>query len=368
MKTPVLSIVIPAFNTGIYAKRLLTSIKETCQDLDFEVIVINDGSTDSTAEEFKFYLKKLRIPHNLISQENRGHGPSCNLGLEIAEGKFIIFVDSDDWIDSTLLDSLHSFDSKTDVMIGGLVYESGSANTSIFHPCLQNGLLRADSEQIKNHLLVNWATPAGRIYRLESLRKSEVKFPNTQIFSDVGFCLALYRSGLKFSISKNSWYHYDISRNGQSLRESSPRVMQLLPSLAHGLNFVNAERSTDDLYVRIYVWKHIVSWTGRVSRLKRNRIQSMNKLWKFPRKNRVRGLGSSTVRIFSQSSNRKAFLVRSSILLRGFPVIVYFIVVRIFKNIDWALSRILLQPYGLYSKMRSLAINSVSKIVGRLES
>ena len=100
-KDILVSIIIPIYNAAAYLKRCLDSVlRQTFQNL--EIILVNDGSQDESLEICKEYAHKdLRI--YVLSIKNSGVSVSRNLALDIARGKYIRFVDSDDWItcDST---------------------------------------------------------------------------------------------------------------------------------------------------------------------------------------------------------------------------------------------------------------------------
>src|SRR5215510_13897684 len=88
---PIFSIIIPTYNRLPYLKKTLDSIWEQ-SFTDFEVIVVDDGSTDGTAD----YLRELGGSVELLRQENRGPGAARNLGVMHARGEYIAFLDSDD--------------------------------------------------------------------------------------------------------------------------------------------------------------------------------------------------------------------------------------------------------------------------------
>lgn len=93
-----LSIIIPAYNTEAYLDECLEScFKQNLSESKYEIIVINDGSTDSTGE----IAAKWASEHSnikVISQKNQGQSVARNAGLDVAEGKYIMFIDSDDYI------------------------------------------------------------------------------------------------------------------------------------------------------------------------------------------------------------------------------------------------------------------------------
>ena len=96
MKT--LSFVIPAYNSGRFLDKCIPSmlLPELVDKL--EIIVVNDGSTDTTAETAGKYCARYPDTVRLISQENKGHGGALNTGCAAATGKYLKVIDADDWI------------------------------------------------------------------------------------------------------------------------------------------------------------------------------------------------------------------------------------------------------------------------------
>ena len=98
------SIIIPAYNVESYIRKCVESvIVQTYKDL--EVIVINDGSTDSTFSQL-MELKEKDSRIKVISWPNQGLSAARNLGIEISNGDFIFFLDGDDWLDSTCVERM----------------------------------------------------------------------------------------------------------------------------------------------------------------------------------------------------------------------------------------------------------------------
>ena len=92
------SVIIPVYNVELYLLKCLDSLKN--QSLkEIEIICINDGSTDSSGKILDEYLKKdNRI--QVINKINEGQGIARNIGIDIAKGEYIGFVDPDDWINA----------------------------------------------------------------------------------------------------------------------------------------------------------------------------------------------------------------------------------------------------------------------------
>ena len=105
--TPIVSVIIPVYNVEPYLKDCLDSVaNQTLKDI--EIICINDGSTDNSLEILNEYAKK-DSRFIVLTQENQGQGVARNKGVELAKGKYIQFVDPDDWVELDMLETLYNF-------------------------------------------------------------------------------------------------------------------------------------------------------------------------------------------------------------------------------------------------------------------
>lgn len=100
-----ISVIIPIYNVEKYLKRCLDSVlKQTYQNI--EIILIDDGSTDTSgliADEYSKQYKNINVVH----KRNEGIGQTRNLGIQMAKGEYILFVDSDDYIDENMIEQMH---------------------------------------------------------------------------------------------------------------------------------------------------------------------------------------------------------------------------------------------------------------------
>lgn len=103
MDDKILSVVIPAYNMEKFIKRTLDSL--ICDEYmkDLEVLIIDDGSKDNTAQIAQEYVNRYPKTFILVSKENGGHGSALNKGIELATGKYYRPLDADDWVDTAAL-------------------------------------------------------------------------------------------------------------------------------------------------------------------------------------------------------------------------------------------------------------------------
>lgn len=118
MIKPDISIIIPAYNAEQYIGQCLDSILSQDGAPDFEIIVVNDGSTDNTPQivrEYGYTNHNIRM----ITQKNRGVSVARNNGLACANGRFITFVDADDRVGASYTQMVHYFEEPDSISVRG---------------------------------------------------------------------------------------------------------------------------------------------------------------------------------------------------------------------------------------------------------
>lgn len=101
-----ISVIVPVYNTKAYLKKCITSIIGSTYE-NLQIILIDDGSTDDSSGICDYFsAKDSRI--EVLHKRNGGASSARNLGLEKARGEYIVFVDSDDYIDSKLIENLYN--------------------------------------------------------------------------------------------------------------------------------------------------------------------------------------------------------------------------------------------------------------------
>jgi len=127
-----ISVVIPVYNTELYLERSIQSVlNQTLKEL--EIICIDDSSTDNSLNilnEFKKKDSRIKIVH---LDENKGPSITRNTGINIANGEFIGFLDSDDYIDERFFENLYQYTTNYDIVVGTFVRSINGSDKYIHH-------------------------------------------------------------------------------------------------------------------------------------------------------------------------------------------------------------------------------------------
>lgn len=201
MKQPAISIIVPVYNAEKYLRRCIDSILS--QSLtDFELILIDDGSTDRSphiCDEYATRDKRIKLIH----KKNAGVSAARNDGLDIAQGEFITFVDSDDWVDVNYLKSL--YDNKAyDYIIGTFINEpQGKVQY------LEEGEFFGDN--LKEYVSVTHLSngyPWGKLFKSKIISENILRFKNIKVYEDLLFCLEYVRNCSSIYCMSKANYHY----------------------------------------------------------------------------------------------------------------------------------------------------------------
>lgn len=207
MKKVNVSIIVPVYNVEKFLDRCLESlINQTLKNI--EIICINDGSTDNSSKILNNYtLKDSRIV--IINQENQGQSIARNKGMEIANGEYIGFVDSDDWVDLDFFEKLYNAakDNDCDIAASGII-RLHKLNKK-FHLKFENQSIT--SEVNKKFELCDVPEMSyiwNKIYKLEKIRKFNLKFKEKMYFEDVIFTPQVLFYSDKLITVPGTFYYY----------------------------------------------------------------------------------------------------------------------------------------------------------------
>lgn len=203
-----ITVIVPIYNTEKFLDRCLGSIlNQTYGDL--EVLLVNDGSTDKTADVCRRYCEKDRRFH-YFWKENGGDSSARNLALQHATGKYVGFVDSDDWIAPDYLESMKKcFDRfECDVVISGKSITDGEKVLSITEPDRECVITKQEAAEHfwDPEYYPLWNTQWNKLY----IREKITKPCNTKMTCgmDLHFNMMYFCGIDKIAFNKNHGYYY----------------------------------------------------------------------------------------------------------------------------------------------------------------
>ena len=218
-----LTVVVPVYKVEQYINKCLESLIVPEEQMErLEVLVINDGTPDNSAIMAKEFEKKYPQIFRVIDKENGGHGSCCNVGLKEANGKYIHFLDSDDWFDESFSLYLERLEHENaDVIFTKHVdeyVEDGVANIHQFN-IEYNKTYNVDSFDFKKVGPFFFSLHECS-YRTELLRKNEVHFREKVSYDDTILRMAALPNLKSISLYDQTLYHYLLGRTGQTMEQS----------------------------------------------------------------------------------------------------------------------------------------------------
>lgn len=183
---PLVSIVMPVYNVDKYLVQALDSLKNQTYK-NFEVICVDDGSTDNSVSILKAYSNSDNR-FSFVQQTNQYAGVARNNGMKYASGKYIMFLDSDDIFEKNMLSVLvkNAEKNNTDIIFFGFYHfkESIKKRSLMGIPFTCKGVTSA-REHEKNLFQIGQAVPWNRFYNLEFVKKTGLQFQALQSNNDV---------------------------------------------------------------------------------------------------------------------------------------------------------------------------------------
>lgn len=216
-----LTVVVPVYKVEPYIDKCLSSLvlRNPVLMEALEVLIVNDGTLDNSAEMSREYVKRYPGTFRQIDKENGGHGSAWNVGLEEATGKYLRFLDSDDWL--TDLDRLIGDleDCDADIVFNPFVKEYLDNGQSVIVDTLPaRGVSRIDPEE--------WGTSGwgydnvnfwSATYKTAILKPLQPLFAEKTSFDDYIITWAPLVHGRTYMCLDYPVYHYLLGRSGQSI-------------------------------------------------------------------------------------------------------------------------------------------------------
>lgn len=240
-----ISIILPVYNASPYLKQCIESIlKQTY--INFELIIINDGSTDNSLEiciEFENLDNRIL----LINQENKGIGFTRNLGLEKASGEYIYWVDADDWIEKDTIEILYNAINQysANIAVCGYVEEYNSTKKIYRNDKSIKVLNKVDFYEkiiLEDNL---------KSYLWDKLCKKQVfenvTFPENRYFEDYSVLYKIAYNTEKIVLVNQAKYHYRQHNNSICRFSNSKKEYDFFLAIREKIDFLSKTSNLGDL-------------------------------------------------------------------------------------------------------------------------
>ncbi|WP_208558910.1 glycosyltransferase family 2 protein [Marinilactibacillus kalidii] len=225
MDKPLVSVIIPTYNVERYIEECMdTVLAQTYESL--EVIVIDDGSTDATPYLLKQYEKNVSLT---LNKQNKGQGAIRNQGIEQATGDYLLFVDSDDWIEKNTIETLVFKAQQTEadlVRFNGQSFFDGAEQyeKSVdynFSSVLEEHVVYEGETLLDKNLKAYSASPCLYMVKKALLDAKHIRFPEGVLHEDEYFTTKVFISSKTMIYVDKIFYHRRY-RVASTMTESTP--------------------------------------------------------------------------------------------------------------------------------------------------
>lgn len=209
-KTPMVSVIVPVYNVERFLAQCLDSVLgQTFKD--FEIVCIDDGSTDASSEILQQYAKRdSRIV--AVRQENAGLSAARNAGMRLARGTYIAFLDSDDYLASDMLEKTVATAEETGaeiVIFDYWLYFDSTGNLGTYrdqeiYARLNGSVFTLEEAPEMAQFIGVW----DRLFRRDFIEAHGFTYPVGKIYEDVTFCVESELAAQKIALLSDHLYYY----------------------------------------------------------------------------------------------------------------------------------------------------------------
>lgn len=337
MKSPLISVIIPFYNTGNLSQKLISNVLGQSYK-NLEIILVNDGSTDDTLN-FLEKIKKQDKRIVLINQKNSGSPAGArNTGLQKVKGKYVMFIDSDDEIDLKIVEKMFVKIQKTnsDLITCGFKYHrlSDDSTAEIF----TNPVTKKHQEENSISYIVRLLGDDGRLYsvvnkifRTDIIKKHRLKFDEKLNFGeDLLFVLDYLKHADKLDFLYEPLYTYHYGTNTSTVKNSALKYENWQQNWRFLVDWFQPENQyeTDNLNWIKYRWSYsyclAIFRSNKTNHQKRMLLKQAVEDKSLPKTGHTRNIG------------RKKYLMEQSYRIAHKTTATLFIFISIVKKIKKA--------------------------------
>jgi glycosyltransferase involved in cell wall biosynthesis len=240
-----ITVVIPAFNVEAYVAETCHAVAVNSRHIPLDVVVIDDGSTDRTAETARSVLEAANVPALIVSVPNAGLSAARNLGLDFVTTDYVAFLDADDLVGGDMYARLVSHaDSEgcDQVFARSTAFRSGKFDdfpffdTTAWDVILSGAPRRTLTPIYEPSIFLTEPKTCTRIWRTAFMREKQFRFPEGRIFEDIGVHLRALAACRRIGIVDIQGLLYRVGRSGALTAERGRKRFDALANISDALS------------------------------------------------------------------------------------------------------------------------------------
>ena len=316
---PKVSVIVPVYNVEKYISKCLDTLVNQTLD-DIEIIIVNDGSKDKSKEIIKKYEMQYLEKIKYYEKENGGLSDARNYGMKYANGEYIAFLDSDDYVELDMYEKMYEIAKKenSDMVECNFIWEYPNKTRDDIGEIYNN-----KKEMIEKIRVVAW----NKLIKKEIVEKSKVSFPVGFRYEDVEFTYKLIPYLKKVSFIKKTLVHY-IQRENSISNMQNEKTKEIFEVLDNVLRFYKENNFYEEYKNELeYVYTRYLLCSSllRMVKIEDKNIRKklLNETWenlnnKFPnwKKNKILNKNKSKKDIYIKTINKFTYKIYCEIFRR----------------------------------------------------
>ena len=268
---PKLSVVIPVYNVENYLRKCIDSVIDE-NVTDYEIVLVNDGSPDSSPAICEEYASRYPDLIRYISTPNGGLGAARNIGTENAQGDFVLYLDSDDYLaPNALAEVMEVLSDDVDICVFDFVNVTEDGRTlSITKGSEREGDFTLDEYP---EFLFCPPNACNKIWKRNFFTDKGIVFPGRVWFEDIYTTPKLYTGETKIRYVSKAWYMY-LQRSGSITKtKNAHRCLEIIDALNSVLTYYKSNGYFEKYYNQLCyltLYHQVITSTTRVGMIDRH--------------------------------------------------------------------------------------------------
>ncbi|MBE6107665.1 MAG: glycosyltransferase [Erysipelotrichaceae bacterium] len=318
---PELTIIVPVYNVEKYLNQCLDSLKNQTYR-DYEVLIVNDGTKDSSAAIAQTYVEEDPQHFRLLNKENGGLSDARNFAIPLAMGKYITFLDSDDYVEATCYEKMMSkiTSESLDIVAGNLQYFYEDSERLMD----MRGLNDKVSSDVQKAALLSPLFAWNKVYRKAYFDQIGLLYPKGLWYEDIPVTLPLFANTNRIGHVDEILYHYR-QRSGSIMASGGAKQKDIFTVFEKVIAYFSKNNLKDLFHdeLEYLCIEHIMLYrqfsflvSDEYAQLYEQSVQFMEKYYPNYKKNKYIGLLGKKNQLFIHSLSRMTLPLYRHYLLK----------------------------------------------------